>query len=110
MMLPPDSASVRFSMFDARVSAPHYFQICSRARALCEDIASIVDEIGIVAAAADHYVGRGAAVEDVVPSVPRQAIHSAIANDGVVIELPIPLIVDEPNRVKFSSSCVEDRV
>ncbi len=43
------------------------------------EVAGIVDEVGIVAEAADHRIGAGAAIEQVVAAVPEQRVRRSIA-------------------------------
>src|SRR5262245_64033861 len=54
-------------------------RVVTSARGLEYLVASVVDEIGIVAGAAGHDVGPGTAVEDVVAAVAEERIHRSVA-------------------------------
>ena len=54
---------------------------------LRHDVASIVDDVGVVAGAADERVGARAAVQRVIADA---------AGDGVVEALPVPVKVTAP--------------
>jgi hypothetical protein len=62
---------------------------------LRDDVAGLVDDIGVVAEAALHDVGAEAAVEQVV---------AAVAGEGVGSALPVPLICGCRSGSRFSTS------
>ena len=54
------------------------------AAGLVDDVADIVDHVGIVAEAAEHRVGAGAAIERVIAGEAPQDVVAGIAGEGVV--------------------------
>jgi hypothetical protein len=67
----------------------------SAARALDDLVGEVVDEVGVVAAAAGHRVRARLAVERVVPGIAGKAVGAA---------LPVPARAAIPVNTRFSSS------
>ena len=60
------------------------------ARCFGHHVADIVDEVDVVAVAADHGVGAKAAIQRVVAAKAAQRVGEIAAGDDVVGALPVP--------------------